>query len=528
MALSLKKQKFGKTERYSFSKLDEIAPIPDLLSIQKDSYKNFIEHGIRSVLDEFSPVVDYSGKAKLYFLDINLADEPKYSMKECKRRGASYSVPLKVKARFVIEETGEAIEQEVFFGDIPLMSENGSFLTNGIERVIISQIVRSPSIYLTREKEDNSTLRAQMIPERGMWLEIEQGANEAVKMVVDRQHKFSIGVFLKCFGFTSADIERVFGGNKYIKAALDREPQQTQDEALLEFARKSRPSDVPSAESTRNYLNAFFFTDAYYNLANVGRFKFNSRLALANRLPGLIAAENIAVKDEVLVKAGEIISTEKARQIQDAGINEVWIQVNGKKHLMRGNNRVRLSAVIPCDERALGITKKTLKTLLLQHLPWMTSLPQSAFTLIALKAWALTTKLTTFQTNALQRLVNFLEKPSVPVFKNFQQTSKNLCRERNLAKSLLPRLSTQNQSTKHLKTLFPNHNFHNLWTKTTHFLVFHKKEEFPLSALAVLRKSVPMWEFVIFTTHTMAEYAPSKPQKDRALVLSTHLQPMLK
>ena len=168
MSLTLKKQKFGKTERYSFAKLDDIVPIPDLLGIQKSSYKNFIENGIRSVLDEFSPVVDYSLKAKLYFLDFSLAGEPKYSIKECKRRGASYSVPLKVKARFVIEETGEAVEQEVFFGDVPLMSENGSFLTNGIERVIISQIVRSPSVYLTREKEDNSTLRAQMIPERGM------------------------------------------------------------------------------------------------------------------------------------------------------------------------------------------------------------------------------------------------------------------------------------------------------------------------------------------------------------------------
>ena len=366
MSLTLKKQKFGKTERYSFAKLDDIVPIPDLLGIQKSSYKNFIENGIRSVLDEFSPVVDYSLKAKLYFLDFSLAGEPKYSIKECKRRGASYSVPLKVKARFVIEETGEAVEQEVFFGDVPLMSENGSFLTNGIERVIISQIVRSPSVYLTREKEDNSTLRAQMIPERGMWLEIEQGANEAVKMVVDRQHKFSIGLFLKCFGFTSAEIDKLFGGNKYIKAALDREPQQTQDEALLEFARKSRPTDVPSAESTRNYLNAFFFTDAYYNLANVGRFKFNNRLDLANRLPGLVSFENIAVKDEVLVKAGEIFTEESARKVQDAGINEVWVQVNGKKHLMRGNGRVRLSAVIPCDERALGITEEVYYPTLMQ------------------------------------------------------------------------------------------------------------------------------------------------------------------
>ena len=368
MALTIKKQKFGKTERYSFAKLDEIAPIPDLLDIQKSSYKKFIEQGIRDILDEFSPVVDYSGKAKLYFLDINLAEQPKYSIKECKRRGASYSVPLKVKARFVIEETGEAVEQEVFFGDIPLMSENGSFLTNGIERVVVSQILRSPSVYLVKDKEDNSSLRAQMIPQRGMWLEIEQGANEAVKMVVDRQYKFSIGVFLKCFGFTSSEIDKLFGGNKYIKAALDREPQQTQDEALLEFARKSRPSDVPSAESTRNYLNLFFFSDAYYNLDKVGRFKFNHKLALANRLPGLICAENVVAGDEILVKEGEIFTEDSSRKLQDAGINEVWVQVNGKKHLMRGNNRVRLSAVIPCDEKSLGISEEVYYPTLLQIL----------------------------------------------------------------------------------------------------------------------------------------------------------------
>ena len=368
MSLNIKKQKFGKTERYSFSKLEDIAPIPGLLDIQKDSYKQFIEHGIRSVLDEFSPVVDYSGKAKLYFLDMNLATEPKYSIKECKRSGASYSVPLKIKARFVVEETGEAVEQEVFFGDIPLMTETGSFITNGIERVVVSQIVRSPGVYITREKDDNSTLQAQMMPSRGMYLEIVQGANEALKMVVNRADKFSIGLFLKCFGFSSQEILKLFGDNRYIKAALDREPQQTQDEALLEFARKSRPSDVPSAESTRNYLNNFFFSDSYYDLAKAGRFKFNKRLSLANRIEGLISADNVVVDDEVLVKAGEVFTKESARKVQDAGVNEVWVSVNGKRHLMRGNNRVRLSAVFPCDEKALGITEEVYYPTLMQIL----------------------------------------------------------------------------------------------------------------------------------------------------------------
>ena len=358
MALNIKKQKYGRAERYNFAKLEEIAEMPDLLGIQKESYKEFIEKGIRNVLDEFSPVVDYSGKSKLYFGDIIMGDSPKYSLKECKRRNATFSVPLKVKSRFVIEETGEATEQEVFFGDIPLMTENGSFVCNGIERVIINQIVRAPSVYLTREKDDNATLRAQMIPERGFWIEIEQGANEAVKIVFDRSSKISIGVFLKCFGFTENEIANLFGNNRYIKMALEREPQKTQEEALLEFAKKSRPSDVPSVESTRNYINSIFFTDAYYNLSKVGRYKFNKKLGLATRLIGLVAAENVIADDEVIVKAGEIFTAETARKVQDAGVNEVWVQVNGKKHLMRGNGRVRLSNVFPCDERALGITEE--------------------------------------------------------------------------------------------------------------------------------------------------------------------------
>ncbi len=368
MALNIKDQKFGRAVRKTFAKTPEIAPIPDLLAIQTDSYSEFLTNGIRNVLDEFSPVVDYSGKAKLYFLDYSLDKTTKYDIKECKKRGQSYTLPLKVLSRFVIEETGEAVEQEVFFGDIPYMTEKGSFISNGIERVIISQIARAPSVYLSQEKDDTSTLRVQMIPDRGMWLEIEQGANEALKMVVDRSSKISLGLFLKCFGFTNEEILNVFGNNKYMKSVLDREPQQSQEEALLEFARKSRPSDVPSAESTRNYLNMFFFSDAYYNLARVGRYMINKKLALANRLPGLIAAENVVADDEVLVKEGEIFTEESARKLQDAGVNEVWVSVNGKKHLIRGNKRVRLSSVFPCNEKELGILEEVYYPTLIQIL----------------------------------------------------------------------------------------------------------------------------------------------------------------
>ena len=345
----------GKNKRYTFSKLDSIVDIPNLLEIQKDAYKWFLEEGIRKVLDEVSPIADYSGKAKLQFLDINWDSQPKHDRFECKRRGVSYSLPLKIKARFVVEETGESTEQEVYLGDIPLMTEEGTFIFNGIERVVVSQIVRSPSVYFTREKDDNATLRGQIIPTRGTWLEFEQGANEILKVVLDRASKTTIGIFLKCFGFTQDEILNMFGGNEYIKNVLDKEPQDTQEEALIELSKKMRPSEVPSADATRNYINLLFFSDQYYNLARVGRYKFNKKLSIANRIEGLVSADNILVDDEVLVAAGNKISREVAEKIQDSGINEVWVSVNGKRHLMRGNNQVKLSAFFPCDEKELGI-----------------------------------------------------------------------------------------------------------------------------------------------------------------------------
>ena len=355
----IKKLKYGKAERYTFGNFVDRAECPNLLEIQRDTYKKFLETGIDEILQEFSPLVDYSGKGKLYFLSSTLEDKPKYSRNECKRRGTSYTLPLRVKARFVLEDSGEAVDQDVFMGDIPLMTEEGSFIFNGIERVVVSQIVRSPSAYFTIDNpNDLSSLKGQLIPTRGMWLEFEQGANDIIKVVIDRGSKVTLGIFLKCFGFTNDEILKMFGNNKYIKNVLDKEPQTTQEEALLEFARKTRPTEVPSVESTRSYLNLFFFSDQYYNLAKVGRYKFNKKLSIATRITNQISADNIVIDDEVVVKSGEVIAEDVARRIQDSGINEVFVLVNGNRHLIRGNNRVRLSAIFPCDEKALGITEE--------------------------------------------------------------------------------------------------------------------------------------------------------------------------
>ena len=357
MSVNLRKVKSGKVDRYTFGQCKEYVEVPPLLEIQKNSYKDFLENGIKNVLDEFFPLTDYSGKAKLYITEILPFAEPKYDINECKRRGTTYSSPLKIKARFVVEETGQAVEQEVFLGDVPMMTEQGSFVFNGIERVVINQIVRAPSVYLKREKDDNASLKAQMIPVHGTWIEVVQGANEMLKIMLERKNKLSLGVFLKCFGFTNEEILKVFGNNRYIKNVLDKEPQTTQEEALIEFTRKTRPSDVPSAENTRNFINASFFTDAYYNLTRVGRYKFNKRLALKERLPGLVSAEDIIADGELLVKKGEEFTTESATKVQNAGVNEVWVQLADKKHLMRGNNRVTLKEVFPCKQEELGVNE---------------------------------------------------------------------------------------------------------------------------------------------------------------------------
>ncbi|MBE7076111.1 MAG: DNA-directed RNA polymerase subunit beta, partial [Clostridiales bacterium] len=370
MSNIIKKQKFGKAERYTFAQLSEFIDIPPLLEIQRNSFDNFIKNGIKEVLDEFSPIVDYSGKAKLYFLDVVMDAKPKYDKKECKRRSATYAIPLNVKARFVVEETGQAVEDVVFLGDIPYMTEDCSFIFNGVERVVVNQIIKSPNYYLLKDKaRDNTTLHGQIIPKRGMYIEFEQGANEVLKVVLDRKHKITLGLFLKCFGYTAEEISNLFGGHRLIKNVLEKETQQTQEEALLEFARKTRPADVPSAETTRSYLNLWFFSDQWYNLSRVGRYNLNKKLSIAKRIEGHILAEDVVSPDgELIAKAGEVAERDLAQKIKASGVNEVWIQLADKKHLIRGNNRVRLSDVFPCDEESLGIVEEVYYPLLMEIL----------------------------------------------------------------------------------------------------------------------------------------------------------------
>ncbi len=369
---AIKKTKYGKVERYNFSKIEEPIEMPYLIAIQKDAYKNFLEHGIAEILEEFSPITDYSGKAEIYFVNYSLDPTSKYSKQEARRKGVTYSVALKARVRLVRKEDGEVIEQEVFLGDIPLMTEEGSFILNGIERVVVSQIVRSPSAYFAKEQDKTGKylFNGTIIPTRGTWIEIEQNANDILKVVIDRSSKVTLGVFLKCFGFTKNQIIDIFGNNPIIANTLDKETQETQEDSLIELSRKMRPSEIPSAEATYNFINSLFFTHQYYNLARVGRYKLNKKLSIATRITGQTAYGDIKLGNKIFVKDGEIIDREVAKKIQNAGINEVWLRAktlrgefkmeNNKfvPHKVIGNNRVDLSAIFPCDEKELGILEK--------------------------------------------------------------------------------------------------------------------------------------------------------------------------
>ena len=353
----LTKVKFGKVERYSFARVKKVLPSTDLLELPKTSYKKFLDEGIGEALQEFSPINDYSGKARIDFISYHVDTNAKVDKQECRRRGITYSVPLKAKVRLVLTETGEAREQEVFLGDIPYMTEHGSFIFNGVERVIVNQIVRSPNVYFTGEidKTGKELFSGQMIPTRGNWIELEQSAPDTLKIIIDRGSKISLVTFMKCWGYSNDEIREIFGDNRIVIAGLEKEEMKTQEESLIELARKMRPNDIPDANATRKYINDIFFTHQYYNLAKVGRYKFNKKLNLAYRIKGQISADDIKVDGKLLVSAGEIITDEIAYKIQHSGINVVDLVVNGVRLRQMGNNHVFAHEIIGCDKDELNV-----------------------------------------------------------------------------------------------------------------------------------------------------------------------------
>ncbi|MCQ2564281.1 MAG: DNA-directed RNA polymerase subunit beta, partial [Clostridia bacterium] len=293
--LNIKKVKLGKAERYSFASKEVPYVMPDLLNIEKDSYEAFLNEGIGEVLNEYNPIVDYANKAELTFLGYSIDRTPKYTWSECKVKQTSYTVPLKVNVRLLVKETGQIMDQEVFMGDIPYMSKDGGFICNGVERVVLNQLIKSPGVIFGGElnKYGRMDYNGAIQPSYGMWVQTEQVAGDCLRVTVERKFKMSAGVLLKCFGYTNEELLDIFGNHPYIKNTLDKEPQKTQEDALIEFGRRTRPGEIPNAENTLSYINDRFFNVQHYNLEKVGRFKVNKKLSLANRITDQIAAEDV-------------------------------------------------------------------------------------------------------------------------------------------------------------------------------------------------------------------------------------------
>jgi len=344
--------KFGRTERISFSRIDQLMELPNLIEIQTESYKWFIEKGLKRAFDDISPLEGYSGDLMLEFVDYEFGEEPKYNTEECKERDTTYSVPLRVKVRFINKESGEIKEQKVFMGDFPLMTKKGTFIINGAERVIVSQLVRSPGPYYTmkRDKMGNKLYSAQVIPNRGAWLEYETDANGILYVRIDRTRKIPITVIIRALGYsTDAEIIDLFGEDERLQKTLEKDTTTNQDEALLEIYKKLRPGEPPTLDSAKSLINNLFYDEKRYDLDRVGRYKYNKKLGIFNRIVGNVAYDDIIneITGEVIVEAGNVISKKKARLVENAAIKEVFLKTeNDEKIKVIGNHFVDIKEYV--------------------------------------------------------------------------------------------------------------------------------------------------------------------------------------
>ena len=329
--MKVKDVQHGKTTRKSFARIEEILEMPNLIEVQKKSYEWFLDQGLREVFDDTASITDYTGNLELSFLDFSMDEEPKYSIEECKARDATYATPLKVRMRLRNKETGEIKEQEIFMGDFPKMTHAATFIINGAERAIVSQLVRSPGVYYGKEldKTDKVLLSATVIPYRGAWLEYETDANDVFYVRIDKNRKIPITSFIRAIGVkTDAEIKELFGEDPLIVATLDKDPAHTAEEALIEIYKKMRPGEPPSVESATSLMDAMFFDMRRYDISAVGRYKYNKKLNIARRITGhkLVNAVADPMTGEVLAEAGEVLSREKATMMAARGVNSVVIE----------------------------------------------------------------------------------------------------------------------------------------------------------------------------------------------------------
>lgn len=351
----------GKRTRMSFSKIKEVCEMSNLIEVQLDSYEWFLQEGLQEVFDDINPIQDYTGNLSLEFVGYKLDMENiKYSVEECKERDATYAAPLKVSVRLINKETGEIKEQDVFMGDFPLMTEQGTFIINGAERVIVSQLVRSPGVYynVSLDKSGKELFSATVIPNRGAWLEYETDSNDIIYVRIDKTRKLPISILIRALEYGS-DLEIIdyFGEDERLKASIEKDNTKTKEEALLEIYKRLRPGEPPTVDSAMSLIGSLFFDAKRYDLSRVGRYKFNKKLALHLRIANQISAQDIVnpATGEIVVQEGEKIDRDKAIEIQNSGINSVDIQLDDKVLRVIGNNFVDIKSFVKFDIDDLNI-----------------------------------------------------------------------------------------------------------------------------------------------------------------------------
>ena len=355
--------KAGKNVRMSYSRQKEVLEMPNLIEIQKTSYQWFLDEGLKEVFDDISPIADFAGHLSLEFVDFTLCkDDIKYTIEECKERDATYAAPLKVRVRLCNKDKDEINEHEIFMGDLPLMTDTGSFVINGAERVIVSQLVRSPGIYygIGHDKLGKELYTCTVIPNRGAWLEYETDSNDIFYVRVDRTRKVPVTVLIRALGYgTNAEIIDLFGEEPKLLASFGKDVSDNYQDGLLELYKKIRPGEPLSVDSAESLLNSMFFDPRRYDLARVGRYKFNKKLAFRNRIAGHTLAEDVVNVEtgEILAEAGTSVDKKLADTIQNAGVPCVWIQGVDRNVKVLSNLMVDLSCYVKFDPSEAGVVE---------------------------------------------------------------------------------------------------------------------------------------------------------------------------
>ncbi len=375
---------YGKTMRKSYAKYEEILEMPNMLRIQKDSYQWFLDEGLREVFKDVGVISDFSGKLELSFLDYSMDEKPKYTIEECRERDTTYSRPIKVRVRLRNTETDEIKEQEIFMGEFPIMTNGGTFVINGAERVIVSQIVRSPGMYYGHEvdKADQHTYTATVIPYRGAWLEYETDNSNVFWVRIDKNRKLPITSLIRALGVETDDqIKALFGEDERILASLEKDPCKTREESLLEIYRRLRPGEPPTVETAISHLEGLLFDARRYDVSSVGRYKFNKKMDIWTRLAGQVLAEPVAdpMTGEILAMPGEVLTREQAQMLSAKGVNEAIVKVNDQNVKVFANDMVRMENFVSFDPAAYGIKEKVRFSVLREMLEQLQGADESAW-----------------------------------------------------------------------------------------------------------------------------------------------------